>query len=156
MMHRMRQEAETQREEISRRKAWVRESPILEQVAKLHTTEAKMKERRRTRRLTTAPRKQIHVAYNCMRGPSHAWAKYESDGLPISPREKRRHRLCHPRLSTINFKEFSASSDGQLCLKSPSQLAALQFPVPLIALIAIGKFKPSTAACLPLAIAVFV
>ncbi|XP_027346985.1 SH3 domain-containing protein 3 [Abrus precatorius] len=41
---RMRQEAETQREEISRRQIRVRESPTAEQVAKLHAAEAKMQE----------------------------------------------------------------------------------------------------------------
>ncbi|CAL0329892.1 unnamed protein product [Lupinus luteus] len=41
---RMRQEAETQREEIARRQARVRESPAAEQVAKLHAAEAKMQE----------------------------------------------------------------------------------------------------------------
>ncbi|OIW00531.1 hypothetical protein TanjilG_24261 [Lupinus angustifolius] len=41
---RMRQEAETQREEIARRQARVRESPTAEQVAKLHAAEAKMQE----------------------------------------------------------------------------------------------------------------
>ncbi|KAL1328822.1 hypothetical protein HN51_060908 [Arachis hypogaea] len=40
----MRQEAETMREEISRRQARIRESPTAEQVAKLHATEAKMQE----------------------------------------------------------------------------------------------------------------
>ncbi|KAJ1426196.1 SH3-like domain superfamily [Sesbania bispinosa] len=41
---RMRQEAEAQREEISRRQARVRESPTADQVAKLHAAEAKMQE----------------------------------------------------------------------------------------------------------------
>lgn len=41
---RMRQEAETHKEEISRRQARVRESPTAEQVAKLHAAEAKMQE----------------------------------------------------------------------------------------------------------------
>ncbi|XP_054779409.1 SH3 domain-containing protein 3-like isoform X1 [Prosopis cineraria] len=41
---RMRQEAETQREEISRRQARVREAPTAENVAKLHAAEAKMQE----------------------------------------------------------------------------------------------------------------
>ncbi|CAL0325028.1 unnamed protein product [Lupinus luteus] len=41
---RMRQEAETQREEIGRRQTRVRESPTAEQVAKLHAAEAKMQE----------------------------------------------------------------------------------------------------------------
>nr|AFK40492.1 unknown [Lotus japonicus] len=41
---RMRQEAETLREEISKRQVRVRESPTSEQVAKLHAAEARMKE----------------------------------------------------------------------------------------------------------------
>lgn len=41
---RMRQEAEAQREEISRRQIRVRESPTAEHVAKLHAAEAKMQE----------------------------------------------------------------------------------------------------------------
>ncbi|XP_004504244.1 SH3 domain-containing protein 3 [Cicer arietinum] len=41
---RMRHEAETHKEEISRRQARVRESPTAEQVAKLHAAEAKMQE----------------------------------------------------------------------------------------------------------------
>ncbi|KAF7840398.1 SH3 domain-containing protein 3 [Senna tora] len=41
---RMRQEAEMQRDEISRRQARVRESPTAENVAKLHASEAKMQE----------------------------------------------------------------------------------------------------------------
>ncbi|KAE9610393.1 putative SH3 domain, AH domain-containing protein [Lupinus albus] len=41
---RMRQEAETQREEIAKRQARVRESPMAEHVAKLHAAEAKMQE----------------------------------------------------------------------------------------------------------------